>query len=70
MESVYEGILLPSRGIQASFLADISAVSRIPPGQKLLSLLTLRLLREWFINLFLKDHLRVTANYYQRAVIF
>lgn len=59
----------PACGIQASFSADISAVSRIPPGPKLLPLLTQRLLREWFINLFLKDHLRATANYYQSAVI-
>lgn len=60
----------PACGNQVSFLADISAASRIPPGPKLLPLLTQRLLREWFINLFfLKDHLRVTANYYQSAVI-
>lgn len=59
----------PACRIQVSFLADISAASRIPPGPKLLPLLTQRLLREWFINLFLKDHRRVTANYYQSAAI-
>lgn len=59
----------PACGIQVSFLADISVASQSPPGPKLLALLTQRLLREWFINLFLKDHLRVTANYHQNAVI-
>lgn len=57
----------PVCGIQTSFLADISAVSCwIALGLKLLPLLTLR---GWFINLFLKGHLRVTANYYQSAAI-
>lgn len=59
----------PACGIQSSFLADISAVSWVAQGSKLLPLWTLGLLRGRLINLFLKEHLRVTANYYQSAAI-
>lgn len=67
MESMHKGTLPPSLWNSKLLLADVSVVSLwIAPGLRLLPLLTLG---GRFINLFLKQHLRVTANYYRSAAI-